>query len=73
MYIGISCSVWKFENLDQTLSVLAVQAQFVQLKWKVVALESNSGETLPGARNFDVPYIPVTFRLMTFRIPLVLL
>jgi hypothetical protein len=37
----------------------------VQLKWKAVALESNSGETPPGERTFDVPYIPVTFRLMT--------
>jgi hypothetical protein len=58
MYIGIPCSVWKFKNLDrchQSASVVAVQAQFVQLEWKVVAPESNPGETLPGARTFDVP------------------
>jgi hypothetical protein len=58
----------KVENLDRCHtfpSVLAVQAQFMQLKWKVVALESNSGESLPGARTSDVPYIPVTCRLIT--------
>jgi hypothetical protein len=32
-----------------------------------VTPESNSGEMLPGARTFDVPYIPVTFRLMIQR------
>jgi hypothetical protein len=68
MYIGIPCSMRKFEHLDrcnQSPSILADQAQFVHLKWKVVALAWNSCETLPGARSFDFPYIPVTFRLMT--------
>jgi hypothetical protein len=49
------------DQYHQSPSVLAVQAQFVQLKWKVVAVESNWGKTLPGARIFDVRYIPVTF------------